>query len=79
MEIKLSVDRIENGIAVCYGNDRKYELPQDGLYEGLIILAKFDECGKFISFTPLDGETDREKKNLAARTKNLFNRNKNKA
>lgn len=77
MVLKLSVDRIENAIAVCYDDGcKKYELPSDGLFEGDIISAEFDENGKLISATPLADETKKRKSELASRTKNLFNRNK---
>ena len=76
VEIKLSVDRIEGDIAVCYDGDKKYELSAHGLAEGLIVLAEFDKDGKLISVTPLDGETEKRKKDLAARTKNIFKRNR---
>lgn len=76
VEIKLSVDRIEGGIAVCYGGDKKYELPAEGLAEGLIVLAEFDKDGKMISVTPLEDETEKRKKDLSARTKNIFKRNR---
>jgi len=77
MILKLSVDRIENGIAVCYdGNDKKYELPSDGLFDGDLISAEFDGDGKFLSAKRLKGETESRKSELASRTRNLFNRNK---
>lgn len=77
MILKLSVDRIESGIAVCYDvNDKKHELPAQGLSEGDIISAKFDENGNFTSAEVLKEETERRRSMLASRTKNLFNRNK---
>ena len=76
MEIKLSVDRIEGGIAVCYSDKKKYELPADGLREGLIILASFDGDGNLSSITPLESETAKERTAMSERTKALFRRNK---
>ena len=77
MILKLSVDRIKSGIAVCYDNDcKKYELPSDGLCEGEIISARFDSNGVLISVTHLPSETEDLRRQTAARTKNLFNRNK---
>lgn len=77
MLLKLSVDRIEQGIAVCYSDDdEKYELSVSGLSEGDIIAAEFDKSGKLISYTVLTDETQQKKSELAMRTKNLFNRNK---
>ena len=76
--MRLSVDRIENGIAVCYdGNQKKYELPADRLSEGFLIDAEFDGNGNLISVTVLTGETETLRKKMAERTKNLFNRKKN--
>ena len=78
MIFKLSVDRIESGIAVCYDDDdKKYELPADGLAEGEIISAVFDSNGKLVSVTHLRDETESLRRQAAARTKGLFNRNKN--
>lgn len=78
MVFKLSVDRIESGIAVCYDdNDKKYELRTGGLSEGDIIEAEFDENGTFLSHKVLTEETKRKKNELSLRTKKLFNRNKN--
>ena len=78
MILTLSVDRIESGIAVCYDdNDKKYELPADGLVEGEIISAVFDSSEKLVSFTHLKEETEALRRQMAARTKSLFNRNKN--
>ena len=75
--MKLSVDRIENGIAVCYDdNCKKCEIPAHGLSEGVIIEAEFDENDKFVRASVLAEETEVRRKNLAARTKNLFNRKK---
>lgn len=77
MILKLSVDRIENGIAVCYDcNDKKYELPSDGLFDGDLISAEFDGDENFLSAKRLKGETESRKSELASRTRNLFNRNK---
>ena len=77
MEIKLSIDRIEGGIAVCYDeSDKKYEISADGLTEGLIIYAEFDESGNFISARPLYEDTDTRRKELSSRTRALFKRNK---
>lgn len=77
MTLKLSVDRIENGIAICYDGDcKKYELPSHGLFEGKIIYAEFDVNGKFISAEILEDETEKRRSKLASRTRNLFNRNK---
>lgn len=77
MEIKLSVDRIESGIAVCYDQgDKKYEISADGLAEGLIISAEFDESGNFISAKPLYEETEALRGEIASRTRALFKRNK---
>ena len=77
MVLKLSVDRIESGIAVCYdGGCKKYELPSCGLAEGNMISATFDGNGKFISAEVLKDETERRRSELASRTKALFNRNK---
>lgn len=77
MLLKLSVDRIEQGIAVCYNDDdEKYELSVSGLSEGDIIAAEFDKNGKLISYTVLADETQQKKSELAMRTKNLFKRNK---
>lgn len=75
--MRLSVDRIEGGVAVCYDDGgKKYEIPADGLSEGLLIEAKFGLDGEFISATILTEETDARRKEMAARTKNLFNRKK---
>ena len=77
MEIKLSLDRIEGEIAVCYDESgNKYEIPANKLSEGLIISAVFDENGNFVSATPLPEETEARKKELASRAKALFKRNK---
>ena len=77
MEIKLSLDRIEGEVAVCYdGDGNKYEIPASGLSECMIISAVFDENGNFISACPLRDETETVKKELSARTKALFKRNK---
>ena len=76
MKIKLSVDRIESGIAVCYDDNQKYELPADGLREGLIVLAVFDSDGKLISITPLGEEMANQRVSLSERTKALFKRNR---
>lgn len=77
MVLKLSVDRIDNGIAVCYDDGcQKHELPARGLSEGDMISAEFNECGKLISVKVLKDETERRRSDLASRTKNLFNRNK---
>ena len=76
MTVKLSVDRIEGQIAVCYDDSKKYHLPADGLSEGDILLASFDGEMKLISFELLKDETQAKKSEMASRTKNLFNRNK---
>ena len=77
MEIKLSLDRIEGEIAVCYDESgNKYEIPAKRLSEGLIISAVFDEDGNFVSANPLPHETEARKKELASRTKALFERKK---
>ena len=77
MVLRLSVDQIENGIAVCYdGNDKKYELLSDGLSEGDIISAEFDANGNLLSVKVLKDETESRRGELALRTRNLFNRNK---
>ena len=76
MTVKLSVDRIEGQIAVCYDDSKKYHLPADGLSEGDILLASFDGEMKLISFELLKDETQAKKREMASRTKNLFNRNK---
>ena len=73
--IKLSVDRIINNIAVCYDDDcRKCEIPADGLREGDIISAEFDESQKLITCHILKEETEKRRRELAARTRALFNR-----
>ena len=76
MTIKLSVDRIDGAVAVCYDDEKKYEIPAPGLKEGDIILAEFDEEMKLISRNILQGETEKKKSEMALRTKNLFNRNR---
>ena len=77
MILKLSVDRIESGIAICYDDDcKKYELPANGLLEGEIISVEFDSGGKPASVTHLTEETEKLKREMASRTKKLFNRNK---
>ena len=76
MTVKLSVDRIEGQIAVCYDDSKKYHLPANGLSEGDILLASFDGEMKLISFELLKDETQAKKSEMASRTKNLFNRNK---
>lgn len=76
MTIKLSVDRIDGAVAVCYDDEKKYEIPATGLKEGDIILAEFDEEMKLISRNILQGETEKKKSEMALRTKNLFNRSK---
>ena len=73
--IKLSVDRIINNIAVCYDDDcRKYEIPSDGLSEGDIISAEFDENRKLITRHILKKETEKRRSELAERTRALFNK-----
>ena len=75
--LKLSVDRIVNSIAVCYDdNDKKFEIPADGLAAGDIISAELDESGKLCNVSVLKEETEIKKAELALRTKNLFNRKK---
>ena len=77
MILKLSVDRIESGIAVCYdSNDKKYELPAEGLSEGELISVEFDSNGKPVSVARLTEETEKLKHEIASRTKSLFNRKK---
>ena len=76
MEIKLSVDRIEGDIAICYDGDKKYELPAHRLYEGLIVSATIDGNGNLLSLTPLYKETKKQKQALFERTRALFNRSK---
>lgn len=77
MRIKLSVDRIESGIAVCYDDEcKKYEIPADGLAEGDIISAEFDSDKKPVSFEKLKKETSSRRREMASRTQKLFNRNK---
>ena len=79
MILKLSVDRIESGIAVCYDdNDKKHELPAGDLSEGELISAEFDSDGKLLSITHLVEETESVRREMARRTKNIFNRNKKK-
>ena len=76
MILKLSVDRIESGIAVCYDdNDKKHELPAGDLSEGELISAEFDSGGNLLSITHLAKETENARREMARRTKNLFNRN----
>ncbi|MBQ7292392.1 MAG: DUF3006 domain-containing protein [Clostridia bacterium] len=77
MAIKLSVDRICNDIAICYDDEcKKYEIPSYALKEGDMVSAEFDSSGNFISATPLPEETEARRKELASKTKMLFNRNK---
>ena len=77
MSIKLSVDRICKSIAICYDDDcKKYEIPSLGLKEGDMLSAEFDNLGNFISAEPLPKETEARRKELAAKTKTLFNRTK---
>ena len=73
MDLRLSVDRVENGIAVCYDdNDKKYELLLDGVSEGDIISVSFDTDGSLLSVNRLENETEARRSELASRTKNLF-------
>ena len=77
MAIKLSVDRICKSIAICYDDDcKKYEIPSFGLKEGDMLSAEFDNLGNFISAKPLPEETEARRKELASKTKTLFNRTK---
>jgi hypothetical protein len=76
MTLTLSVDRIENGVAVCYDDHTKYHIPAEGLFEGAMISAEFDADGNLISASVLTEETENRKKQLADRSKNLFKRNK---
>ena len=76
MTIKLSVDRIEGQVAVCYDDSKKYHLPADGLSEGDLVLAELDGEMKLISFEILKDDTKAKKSEMASRTKSLFNRKK---
>ncbi len=79
MEIKMSVDRIANDIAICYDdNDKKYGIPLrlSNFKVGDIISVVFDGNSP-VSATVLEEETQKRKTELSLRTKNLFNRNKN--
>ena len=77
MTKRLSIDRIINSIAVCYDdNDKKYELPADGLAEGQLIDADFDESGAFVSARVCVKETQDKRDELNARLNALLNRKK---
>ena len=79
MKIKMSVDRIATDVAICYDdNDKKYEIPLKlaDLKAGDVIFVTFDGDSP-VCATVLKEETEQIKKDLAKRTKNLFNRNIN--
>ena len=77
MTVKLSVDRICKNVAICYDDDlKKYEIPSFKLKEGDLVSVEFDAFGNFILATPLPEETEARRKELANKTKMLFNRSK---
>ena len=77
--MRLTLDRIEEGIAVCFDeNGVAYEIPTEKLgdmSEGDVLEAEI--CGEEIcNIRPLREETETKKEENASRLRNLFNRRK---
>lgn len=76
MKQKFSVDRIENGIAVCYDeNQTKYEFPAAlvALERGSLFEADLKD-GILTSIVYLEEETAQTKKQMKQRLDSLFSR-----
>lgn len=80
MEIKMYVDRIAALVAICYDdNDKKHEIPisLSTFKVGDVISVVFDDKNVPTSVKILKEETESRRADLAKKTKDLFNRNKN--
>lgn len=78
MIIKLTVDRIESGIAVCIDEkERKYECSINAV-EGDIFEAEISDIGEVTFIRKLENETLEKKTNNASRLNSLFMRGGNK-
>ena len=77
--MKFTLDRIEEGIAVCFDADGvKYNIPTEKLgdmSEGDIFEAELCE-GEVCNIRTLRDETEAKKEENASRLRNLFNRRK---
>ena len=72
MEKKLTVDRLEEGIAVCFDEDgNKYEI-KESLCEGDIFIADIGYDGKLTLIRKNDEETLKTKARNASRLEALF-------
>lgn len=74
MEKKLTVDRIEEGIAVCFDeNGRKFEI-SDPLAEGDIINVDIDDLGAVTLICKNDEEKEKKRSDNSSRLRSLFSR-----
>ena len=78
MKIKFSVDRVEDGIAVCYDEDgKKYEFSAEtlGLARGSLFEATLAD-GEPTDVVYLEQETLKTKETMKKRLNALFSRHK---
>ncbi len=75
--MKFSIDRIENGIAVCYdGESKRYEFSAEslGLPVGSLFEAELDDKGQPAMVVSLEEETAQTRKSGKQRLTALFRR-----
>ena len=76
MFVKLTIDRFENGYAVCFDdNEKKYDIPKNtlpNLREDDIFTADMSQDGKVSNVNYLKEETERKKAEILENYQKLF-------